>query len=66
MLKDPQSVFRLAFAIVMLKFMLGGMTVFGLAIPSMSGGEFAAALAAVGGIHTFSKHIDNLAVKDDK
>ena len=59
-MKDPQSVFRIAFAVVMLKFLLGGMTILGLNVPPMSGSEFAMALAAVGGIHSLSKHVDNL------
>jgi hypothetical protein len=60
-MSNPQSVFRIAFAVVMLKFMFGGTTVLGMAIPAMSGSEFAMALAAVGGIHSMSRHVDNLA-----
>lgn len=60
---NPQSVFRIAFAVVLLKFALGGMTLFGHEIPIFTGSDFAMALAAVGGIHSVSKHIDNLAKK---
>jgi hypothetical protein len=66
-MNNPQSVFKIAFAIVMLKFLFGGTTILGLPIPPMSGSEFAMALAAVGGIHSVSRHVDNLAAakKDD-
>lgn len=63
-MKDPQSVFRIAFIVVLLKFMLGGTTILGVAIPPFTGSEFSVALAAVGGIHSLSKHVDNLGSKD--
>lgn len=64
-MSNPQSVFKIAFTVVMFKFMFGGTTVLGLAIPAMSGSEFALALAAVGGIHSVSRHVDNLARKNE-
>jgi hypothetical protein len=64
MIKDPQTVFSVGFIIIMVKFLIGGFTVMGTQIPVLSGSELALALAALGGIHSVSKHVDNLAKHD--
>lgn len=58
--KGPQDIFCVAFVAVMLKFMLGGMSVFGVQVPVFTGSEFAVALAALGSIHSLSKHVENI------
>lgn len=64
-MNDPQSVFRVAFLGVMLKFITGGLTIFGHQIPVFTGSDFALALAAVGSIHSLSRHVENLGRKKD-
>ena len=58
---NPKSAFKIAFICVMVKFMLAGMTIFGHQVPQMTGSDLAMALVAVGGIHSLSTHVDNLA-----
>lgn len=69
MMKNPQSIFQIAFIVILLKFVLGGVVVHGTKIPEFTGSDFAMAIAAIGSIHSLSKHVDNLAkgkeVKDD-
>lgn len=64
-MNGPQEVFRIAFFVVMLKFVLGGLTILGVQIPVFTGSDFALALAAVGSIHSLSKHVDNMGRKKD-
>lgn len=64
-MNGPQEVFRIAFAVVMLKFVLGGLTILGVQVPVFTGSDFALALAAVGSIHSLSKHVDNMGRKKD-
>lgn len=62
---NPQSVFTIGFIAILIKFILGGIVVFGFSIPVFSGSDFALAIAAIGSIHSLSRHVDNLAKKDE-
>jgi len=64
-MNNPQDIFRIAFILIMVKFLIGGLTIFGIAFPIMGGGELGLALAAIGSMHSLSKHVDNINDKKD-
>jgi len=53
------SAFCLGFTVVNLKLMLGGLELWGHKLGNFSGGEYAAALSALGGIYILRRNFGN-------
>lgn len=63
-IRNPQSIFAIASIVVLAKFALSELVLFGQHIPAFTGSDFAMSMAAIGSIYSLSAHIDNLAKKD--
>ena len=55
---DPQKAFIWLAIPVLIKFILGGLTIHGVAIPIMTGTDFGIAIGALGTIHAGSKWVE--------
>lgn len=60
------TAFVLGFVIVNLKLIFSGMTIGGLNLAPFTGGEYAAAMSALGAIYVLRRHTDNIAAKKDE
>ncbi len=60
------TAFVIGFLVACAKLLLSGMTIGGLKLDPFTGGEFAAAVSAVGAIYTLRRNMGNPDKKEDK